>query len=169
MADSKETIRLLESRRYRAMCEGDAKTLEELLADSLVYTHSYGGADSKASYLDGIRSKKWIYQEVERPIEDIQVHGDCAVVAGPAVEMVGTTVTREQDIVSRPAKEIVVPAAAGDAVVAPQTVDDVAEARPSEVVGSPSSSYATNVREPLERTLGGIDLDDARPAAVPVI
>jgi len=82
MADSKETIRLLESRRYRAMCEADAKTLEELLADSLVYTHSYGGADTKASYLDGIRSKKWVYQEVDRPIEDIQVHGDCAVVTG---------------------------------------------------------------------------------------
>ena len=82
MADSKETIRLLESRRYTAMCEADAKTLEDLLADSLVYTHSYGGADSKASYLDGIRSKKWQYQEVERPIEDIQVHGDCAVVTG---------------------------------------------------------------------------------------
>jgi ketosteroid isomerase-like protein len=82
MADSRDTIRLLESRRYRAMCEADAKTLEELLADSLVYTHSYGGADTKASYLDGIRAKKWVYQEVERPIEDIQVHGDCAVVTG---------------------------------------------------------------------------------------
>ena len=82
MADSKDTIRMLESRRYRAMCEADARTLEELLADSLVYTHSYGGADSKASYLDGIRSKKWVYQAVERPIEDIQVHGDCAVVTG---------------------------------------------------------------------------------------
>ena len=34
-------------------------TLERLLADSLVYTHSYGGADGKASYLDGIRAKKW--------------------------------------------------------------------------------------------------------------
>jgi len=82
MADTRETIRLLESRRYSAMCEADAGTLDELLADSLVYTHSYGGADSKASYLDGIRSKKWIYQAVERPIEDIQVHGDCAVVTG---------------------------------------------------------------------------------------
>jgi len=82
MADTRETIRLLESRRYTAMCEADAKTLDELLADTLVYTHSYGGADSKASYLDGIRSKKWQYRAVERPIEDIQVHGDCAVVTG---------------------------------------------------------------------------------------
>jgi ketosteroid isomerase-like protein len=82
MADTRETIRLLESRRYRAMCEADADTLAQLLADSLVYTHSYGGADTKASYLDGIRSKKWVYRSIERPVEDIQVHGDCAVVTG---------------------------------------------------------------------------------------
>ena len=82
MADSRETIRLLESRRYRAMCEGDTHTLEQLLGDSLIYTHSYGGADTKASYLDGIRSKKWVYRNIDRPIEDIQVHGDCAVVTG---------------------------------------------------------------------------------------
>jgi hypothetical protein len=82
MADTRDTIRLLEARRYRAMCEGDAATLGELLGDSLVYTHSYGGADTKSSYLDGIRSKKWVYRAIERPIEDIQVHGDCAVVTG---------------------------------------------------------------------------------------
>jgi ketosteroid isomerase-like protein len=82
MADTPETIRLLESRRYRAMCEADAETLGQLLDDSLVYTHSYGGADTKASYLDGVRSKKWLYRAIERPVEDIQMHGDCAVVTG---------------------------------------------------------------------------------------
>lgn len=78
----KETIRKLEDQRYRAMCEGDAQTLDKLLADSLVYTHSYGGADGKASYLDGVRAKKWVYRKIERPKEDIQIHGDCAVVTG---------------------------------------------------------------------------------------
>ena len=82
MADLKQTIRQLEERRYRAMCEADAEALDTLLADSLVYTHSYGGADSKASYLDGIRTKQWVYRKVERPKENIQVHGDCAVVTG---------------------------------------------------------------------------------------
>lgn len=79
---TKEIVRELEDRRYRAMCEADVVTLEGLLADSLVYTHSYGGADSKASYLAGIRSKKWVYRKVERPKEDIQVHGDAAIVTG---------------------------------------------------------------------------------------
>jgi ketosteroid isomerase-like protein len=75
-------IRRLEEERYRAMCEGDIATLERLLADSLVYTHSYGGADGKASYLDGVRAKKWVYRKIERPKENIQLHGDCAVVTG---------------------------------------------------------------------------------------
>jgi ketosteroid isomerase-like protein len=79
---AKDTIRQLEDRRYRAMCEADAATLDQLLADTLVYTHSYGGADSKASYLEGIRAKKWVYRKIERPKENIQVHGDCAVVTG---------------------------------------------------------------------------------------
>ena len=78
----KESIRQLEDRRYRAMCDADVAALEALLADTLVYTHSYGGADSKASYLDGIRSKKWLYRKIERLEEKIQVHGDCAVITG---------------------------------------------------------------------------------------
>jgi len=78
----KNTIKQLEDQRYAAMCAADAATLDKLLADSLVYTHSYGGADSKASYLEGIRAKKWVYRKIERPVENIQLHGDCAVVTG---------------------------------------------------------------------------------------
>jgi ketosteroid isomerase-like protein len=79
---AKDTIRQLEDRRYRAMCEADAATLDQLLAETLVYTHSYGGADSKRSYLDGVRAKKWQYRKIERPKEDMQIHGDCAVITG---------------------------------------------------------------------------------------
>ena len=78
------TIRELESRRFRAMCEGDIATLDSLLGDSLVYTHSSASTDSKASYMAAFRAKKWIYQRVERPVEEIQVFGDFAVVTGRA-------------------------------------------------------------------------------------
>ncbi len=80
--DTIAAIRELESRRYAAMCRGDASALEALLADSLVYTHSTGAADSKSSYLNGFRSGKWRYRKIERPVEDIQMHGDCAIVTG---------------------------------------------------------------------------------------
>jgi ketosteroid isomerase-like protein len=82
MADAREAIRELEERRYRAMCEGDVTTLEALLADSLAYTHSNASTDSKTSYLAGVKNKKWDYRKIERPEENIQVHGDCALVTG---------------------------------------------------------------------------------------
>ncbi|MSQ19925.1 MAG: nuclear transport factor 2 family protein [Betaproteobacteria bacterium] len=75
-------IKTLEDRRYQAMIAKDAATLDKLLGAGLVYTHSYGGADSKATYMDGVRSKKWDYQSIERPSEMIQVYGDTAVVTG---------------------------------------------------------------------------------------
>jgi len=82
MADLKQAIRQLEDRRFRAMIEADAAALEELLADSMVYTHSSATTDGKASYIAGVRSKKWQYRKIDRPVEDIQVHGDCVIVTG---------------------------------------------------------------------------------------
>ncbi len=79
---TKREIKALEDRRYQAMIAKDANTLDQLLGDGLVYTHSYGGADTKATYMEGVRSKKWNYQLVERPSESIQVYGDSAVVTG---------------------------------------------------------------------------------------
>ena len=82
MENATATIRELESRRFRAMIEADAAALESLLADGMVYTHSSATTDGKASYIAGVKSKKWQYRQIDRPIEDIQVHGDTAVVTG---------------------------------------------------------------------------------------
>ena len=78
----RQTIRELESRRFRAMIEADAVALEALLADSMIYTHSSAATDGKASYIAGVKSKKWQYRQIDRPVEDIQVHGDTALVTG---------------------------------------------------------------------------------------
>ena len=82
MADIRQTIRELESRRYRAMIEADKAALEQLLADGMVYTHSNATTDGKASYIAGVTSGKWQYRKIDRPVEDIQVHGDTVVVTG---------------------------------------------------------------------------------------
>ena len=49
-------IRELEDRRFRAMCERDTQTLEALLADGLVYTHSSASVDSSAGLLRSLTS-----------------------------------------------------------------------------------------------------------------
>jgi ketosteroid isomerase-like protein len=77
-----DEVRALEDRRYRAMIDGDVAVLEPLLGDDLVYTHSTSLVDSKASYLDKLRSRKVVYRKVERPEESLQVYGDTAVITG---------------------------------------------------------------------------------------
>lgn len=75
-------IRALEDRRYKAMVSADRAVLEELLADDLIYTHSNAVIDTKQSYIDGILGGRWAYAAAERPVEDIDVFGDCARVTG---------------------------------------------------------------------------------------
>lgn len=42
-------IKTLEDRRYKAMLNNDVATLDQLLSDKLVYTHSNGQRDTKGS------------------------------------------------------------------------------------------------------------------------
>ena len=50
MADAKEIL-ALEERRYAAMLAADMGALEPLVHEDLVYTHSSGVVDGKASWL----------------------------------------------------------------------------------------------------------------------
>lgn len=80
--DAKQEISALEDRRYKAMVEADMKTLGELFHDDLVYTHSNAVVDTKASYMDGIRNKRWNYVKAERPEQNITIFGDTARITG---------------------------------------------------------------------------------------
>lgn len=75
-----EEIRALEDRRYAAMLAGDVGVLEQLLDPALRYTHSSGVVDSKQSYIDGVRQKRWEYRSIDRAEETIVLHGDAALV-----------------------------------------------------------------------------------------
>jgi hypothetical protein len=77
-----QDIRALEDRRCRAMLEADIATLDALLGADLVYTHSGGITDDKASYLEGLRTKRVTYRGIERPEEHVHLYGDTAVVTG---------------------------------------------------------------------------------------
>ena len=78
-ADARD-IRRLDDERYAAMLAGDAATLDRLLDPELRYTHSSGVVDSKASYIEGVRAKRWEYQSIDRSEETILVRGEVALV-----------------------------------------------------------------------------------------
>ena len=75
-------VRAAEDRRYAAMVAADVVVLAELLSDRAVYTHSYGGRDTKQEFLDKLATGDLVYHRVEHPVTEVIVLGDAAVVLG---------------------------------------------------------------------------------------
>lgn len=77
-------ILALEERRFAAMTAGDMAALAALVHDDLVYTHSSGVVDGKASWIDSIRSGRVRYRKVARTEQRVRIFGDTALVTGRA-------------------------------------------------------------------------------------
>ena len=75
----------LEARRCRALIDADYDTLQSLLHDGLVYTHSTGRVDSKASYMAGKRSAGTRYRRNERSDMQFVAHGNLVLCTGRAL------------------------------------------------------------------------------------
>jgi ketosteroid isomerase-like protein len=69
---------------FRAMLNGDVKTLANLTADSFSVTHSSGTQDPRAQFLQRLSSGLLKYTKLERTNVVVSVTGDTAVVRGIA-------------------------------------------------------------------------------------
>jgi len=72
----------LEDRRYAAMVDADLDTLDDLLADDVIYTHSDASVDTKKSYLDMLRAGELMYLDVEHTTDLVLTRPGGAIVAG---------------------------------------------------------------------------------------
>ncbi|WP_213957931.1 MULTISPECIES: nuclear transport factor 2 family protein [unclassified Variovorax] len=68
--------------RCAAMLERDFTALETLLDDALTYTHSTGVTESKAQYLDALRTGRVKYLGLKRELDHFHAWGTCAVMQG---------------------------------------------------------------------------------------
>jgi ketosteroid isomerase-like protein len=80
-----QEILSLESKRFAAMCAEDFPALEKLVHGELVYTHSNALVDSKASWIESMRSGKVRYRSVAPGEQKVRVYGDTAFVTARAV------------------------------------------------------------------------------------
>ena len=95
MTESDATTAVLDADRlrYRAMVDNDAAALDQLLADDLVYMHSTGGVDSKASLMAALQARKFSFKSAETSDTQVRSYGDVALLNGKVrmlVEVAGT-------------------------------------------------------------------------------
>lgn len=81
-AASESAVLALDDERYAAMRTRDIDRLDALLADGLTYTHSTGVVETKAQYLDALRSGRVKYLRVDRRLDHFAAWGPCAVLQG---------------------------------------------------------------------------------------
>ena len=81
---AEEAVRQVEDRRIKAMIDDDFVALEATLADDLTYGHSSGAVDTKASYLEALKSGKTKYLTFDRTPSVVRLYGETAVITGAA-------------------------------------------------------------------------------------
>jgi ketosteroid isomerase-like protein len=82
MADNRQMIIDLDKRRMAAMAQKDVATLNALLADDLVYTHSSARLDTKQSLIGNMEAGATVYTGVEPSDVKAQDLGDAVVLTG---------------------------------------------------------------------------------------
>ena len=82
MAGNRQTVIDLDKKRMQAMAAKDIATLESILADDLVYTHSSARLDTKRSLIVGMTSGSTVYTSVEPSDVKAQDFGDTVVLTG---------------------------------------------------------------------------------------
>jgi ketosteroid isomerase-like protein len=78
-------ILALEEKRCAAMTANDLTALEGMFHDALIYTHSSAVVDTRASYLEALRSGHTRYESIKRSDEKVRVCGNTALVTGRAI------------------------------------------------------------------------------------
>lgn len=84
MAGNERGVIDLDRKRMRAMAAKDVETLENLLADDLVYTHSSARVDTKRSLIQAMVSGATVYTSVKPSDVKAQDLGDTVVLTGIA-------------------------------------------------------------------------------------
>ncbi len=82
MAGNGQTIIDLDRKRMTAMAEKDIRTLNDVLSDDLIYTHSSARLDTKASLIGAMESGATVYSECTPSEVKAQDCGDTVVLTG---------------------------------------------------------------------------------------
>jgi hypothetical protein len=77
-------VKAAELARFEAATKNDLDTLGKLLADDLTYAHSTGVLETKAVFLDSLKSGKLQYKKIEPADLQVRVYDKTAVINGTA-------------------------------------------------------------------------------------
>jgi len=79
-----DLLRSLDKQRFTAQIQKDSLTLNRLLADELIYTHSSGIVETKRAFVHSVVTGRWNYQAIETDSVTVRFYGPVAILTGRA-------------------------------------------------------------------------------------
>jgi uncharacterized protein (TIGR02246 family) len=87
-AEAEREVRQLESDLREAWLRGDTATLQRLLADDWKIIHTNGREQTKAQFIEAIKSGRIKFKSMEFDEVEVRVYGDAAVVTARSTNRV---------------------------------------------------------------------------------
>jgi ketosteroid isomerase-like protein len=83
-ADKEDAVKAAEKAWAASTVAGDEATLKKVLADDLTYTHSSGATDTKAIFIDNLKTGARKYVKIDHEGMDVRIYGNTAVLRATA-------------------------------------------------------------------------------------
>jgi hypothetical protein len=80
-----EKVNTLHVKKFEWLINGNADSLESILADEVSYIHSNGWVQNRQEVLADMQSKKLVYKNIVVEKATVAVHGNTALVTGTGV------------------------------------------------------------------------------------
>ena len=96
-AGPEDAVLAAQDKRIALTVAADVAGLGAMMTDDLSWTHSNANVESKAQFLEAVRSGKYKYKSMTFEERKVRLHGDTAIVSGTCRVQV-TTDGREIDI-----------------------------------------------------------------------
>ena len=84
MSPAADSVKATEAERFRLMTANDLSGLMGYLDEDLVYIHSTGEMETKAEFLERVRSGKLRYRSIQPAAARVRTVGSVAIVTGRA-------------------------------------------------------------------------------------
>ena len=88
--DALGDVRQFQAKRFAAMTHRDIDGVAALLGEDLTYTHSTGDTETKAAFVETLRSGRIVYEQIEPADVAVRMYGQTAVVTGRSTMHVRT-------------------------------------------------------------------------------
>jgi hypothetical protein len=82
--EAEQAVLQAQDHRFALTAGGDLDELAGMLTDDMTYTHSSAAMDTKATFLDSLRSGRVRYVSIEPEERSVRMYGDAGVIQGVA-------------------------------------------------------------------------------------